>query len=273
MAGRPIKEGLDYFELDCYMDDKVRLIQAEYGLKGFAIVVKLLQNIYGQLGYYCEWDEDRLLLFASECGSDCDSKNLINDVVAACIKRNIFSRDLFEKYHILTSVGIQKRYLNAVSRRESVTLKKEYLLISVPKNSINVVINSINVDRNSINVDRNSQRREEKRREEKRRVEKSREEKSNNKAQAPWYPADEKLNQAFCDFVAMRKSIKKPMTERAVTMAINKLNKLATTSGVFDNDKAIAILEQSIFHSWQDLYELKVDKPIQSKNDIDWANV
>lgn len=268
MAGRPIKEGLDYFELDCYMDDKVRLIQAEYGLKGFAIVVKLFQHIYGQRGYYCEWDEDRLLLFTSENGLNSDNKNLIESVVAACIKRNIFSKDLYEKYHILTSSGIQKRYLNAVSRRESVTLKKEYLLISVPKNSINVVINSINVNRNSINDDRNSQSREKKRR-----VEKSREEKSNTKAQAPWYPADEKLNQAFCDFVAMRKSIRKPMTERAITMAMKKLDKLATTSGVFDNDKAIAILEQSIFRSWQDLYELKEDKPTHSKNNIDWANV
>ena len=33
---RPIKAGLDYFELDCHMDEKVELIEAEFGLKGFA---------------------------------------------------------------------------------------------------------------------------------------------------------------------------------------------------------------------------------------------
>lgn len=33
MAGRPTKAGLDYFELDCHMEEKVRLIQAEFGLK------------------------------------------------------------------------------------------------------------------------------------------------------------------------------------------------------------------------------------------------
>ena len=38
---RPLKEGIDYFSLDCYMDDKIKMIQAEFGLKGFAIVVKL----------------------------------------------------------------------------------------------------------------------------------------------------------------------------------------------------------------------------------------
>lgn len=163
---RPVKEGLDYFELDCHMEEKVRLIQAEFGLKGFAIVVKLYQKIYGGFGYYCEWNEDSLLLFMSENGvSSRDEKNLISEIVAACIRRNIFSEKLFNEFGILTSYGVQKRYLNAVSRREKVELIKEYLLISVGKNQDNVCINSINVNRNSINVCSNSQSREEKSRE------------------------------------------------------------------------------------------------------------
>ena len=160
---RPIKEGLDYFELDCQLEEKVRLIQAEYGLKGFAIVVKLYQKIYGGFGYYCEWNEDSSLLFMSENGvSSRDEKNLINEIVAACIRRNIFSEKLFIEFGILTSFGVQKRYLNAVSRREKVELIKEYLLISVGKIQDNVCIKSINVDRNSVNVCSNSQSREEK---------------------------------------------------------------------------------------------------------------
>lgn len=164
---RPVKEGLDYFELDCHMEEKVRLIQAEFGLKGFAIVVKLYQKIYGGFGYYCEWNEDSLLLFMSENGvSSRDEKNLISEIVAACIRRNIFSEKLFNEFGILTSYGVQKRYLNAVSRREKVELIKEYLLISVGKNQCNVCINSINDYRNSVNVCSNSQSREEKSREE-----------------------------------------------------------------------------------------------------------
>ena len=163
---RPVKEGLDYFELDCHMEEKVRLIQAEFGLKGFAIVVKLYQKIYGGFGYYCEWNEDSLLLFMSENGvSSRDEKNLISEIVAACIRRNIFSEKLFNEFGILTSYGVQKRYLNAVSRREKVELIKEYLLISVGKNQCNVCIKSINVSRNSVNVCSNSQSREEKSRE------------------------------------------------------------------------------------------------------------
>ncbi len=159
--GRDNKVGLDYFDLDCHMDDKIKLIEAEYGLKGFAIVVKLFQSIYSEFGYYREWTPDISLLWAAQLGGSHSGvtgsvgsvsnegslsgfpKNLINDVVSASIRRGIFSEELFQKYHILTSHGIQKRYLSATSKREKVKLKKEYLLISVPPNRSNVVIDSV----------------------------------------------------------------------------------------------------------------------------------
>ena len=160
---RPVKEGLDYFELDCHMDEKIRLIQAEFGLKGFAVVVLLFMEIYGGKGYYMSWNEDALLLFAlHNCGSAGDNKNLIQEIVTACIKRDIFSKELFEKYQILTSSGIQKRYINAVARRENVNLKKEYLLVSDNKKTVNVNKNAVNVNRNSKNDGNNTQSREEK---------------------------------------------------------------------------------------------------------------
>ena len=167
MAGRGNKVSLDYFELDCHMDEKVRLLQAEYGLKGFAVFVKLLQEIYGENGYYCEWTTDRELLFASETGLNNGSIQLLRDIVSACIRRNLFSEKLFKKYGILTSSGVQKQYLKATVKRDTVELKKEYLLINVPKNRTNVVINSISDRRNSISDGINKQSKEEKSKEEK----------------------------------------------------------------------------------------------------------
>lgn len=166
MAGRNNKIGLEYFELDCHMDSNVRLIQAEFGLKGFAVFVKLLQEIYGEHGYYCEWTQDKELLFASENGLSGGSSGLLSEILSACIRRDIFSERLFRKYGILTSSGVQKQYLKATVKREVVSMKKEYLLISIPENRKNVVINSISVGRNLISVGRNRQRREEKSREE-----------------------------------------------------------------------------------------------------------
>ena len=153
---RPLKEGVDYFSLDCYMDDKIKMIQDEFGLKGFAIVVKLWQTIYREHGYYCEWNEEKKLLFASEEGADC-GPGLINEIVQACIRRDIFSKKLFDKYQILTSRGIQKRYLSITAKRKKAEMKKEYSLVEVAHNSINDDNNRVNVGKNQVNSVDNTQ--------------------------------------------------------------------------------------------------------------------
>lgn len=85
---------------------------------------------------------------------------------------------------------------------------------------------------------------------------------------------DEKLNQTVYDFIDMRKKIKKPMTDHAVELMINKLIKLSTNAfGELDIEKAILILEQSIRGSWTDIYELKVSTGQRSQFAERWANV
>lgn len=68
-----------------------------------------------------------------------------------------------------------------------------------------------------------------------------------------YYPNDELLNKSFSDYVDYRKKIKKPMTDKAIELAIEKLNELSQG----DNDKAIQIINQSIMQGWQGLFELK----------------
>lgn len=125
---RPTKKGLDYFPLDCHMDEKIELIEVEFGLKGFALVVKLLQRIYGGNGYYCEWNDDIALLFARGCGLSSGDVNLVKEVVSAAMKRGIFSKEMYENYGILTSSGIQKRYRAACGRRAEVEMNEEFLV-------------------------------------------------------------------------------------------------------------------------------------------------
>ena len=128
-------KGIPYFPLDCQLDDKFALIEAEYGLTGFAVVVKLFQRIYGRCGYYCEYTNEVALLFSKEIGLGC---NVVSEIVSAAIKRGIFDKRLFDEYHILTSEGIQERYFEAVSRRKKIEIKKQYLLLRcdhLPKNA------------------------------------------------------------------------------------------------------------------------------------------
>lgn len=66
---------------------------------------------------------------------------------------------------------------------------------------------------------------------------------------------------ALEDFAKMRKSIKKPLTENAKKRLLNKLEKLAAGN----EELKIAILNQSVDHCWQDIYELK-DKSVVVRN-------
>nr|WP_295678856.1 phage replisome organizer N-terminal domain-containing protein [uncultured Lachnoclostridium sp.] len=86
-------------------------------------------------------------------------------------------------------------------------------------------------------------------------------EQKKNLADAQTYFSDEKLNSTFIDFMNMRKSLKNgKMTERAITMMINKLNKQEVRT-------AIAMLEQSILNNWKDVYELKQESKQQAKKE------
>lgn len=144
---RPQKEGLEYFPLDVDMDqdDKVALIEAQHGLVGFGVVIKLLMKIYKH-GYFYEWTEKQQLLFSKRVNVDINS---INVIINDCIKWELFDKKVFETYKILTSRGIQKRYLKAVDRRQKVKIYKEYLLLD--NETINAYKNLIIVDINSNN--------------------------------------------------------------------------------------------------------------------------
>lgn len=120
------KVRLDWFKLDCVTDDKISLIEAQFGLAGFAAVVKLWQKIYGGEGYYCKWDDDVRLLFARSLGMTLKE---IDTLISACVKRGLFDDGMLKKYGILTSHGIQQRYYECADRRKKEVIQPEYLLL------------------------------------------------------------------------------------------------------------------------------------------------
>lgn len=81
--------------------------------------------------------------------------------------------------------------------------------------------------------------------------------KNNTKDIPEFIPVD-----AWKGFVAMRKEIKKPLSARAITMAVNKLTKMHEAG--YD---VAAILDRSTFNNWQDLYEPK-EKPVSQSEFI-----
>ena len=156
MAGN----ALIYFTLDCHMDDSIKLLESEFGLKGFAVIIKLYQKIYGGEGYYCNWNQDVELLFAASLSTDREpiGGSFVSEVIKGCLRREVFDKGMYEKYGILTSRGIQKRYLEAAKRRTTAKLINEYLLVKVDPKFKNVSIISKNVDIFNENVSNSRQR-------------------------------------------------------------------------------------------------------------------
>ena len=61
------------------------------------------------------------------------------------------------------------------------------------------------------------------------------------------------LDAALNDFAEMRKKLRKPLTDRALALTLSELEKLAPG----DDEKKIAILNQSIQRGWQGVFPLK----------------
>jgi len=77
------------------------------------------------------------------------------------------------------------------------------------------------------------------------------------------YSDNADLRQALRDYSIMRNKIKAPLTERAVTLLLNKLDTLASTE-----DLKIKLLENATLSNWKSVYPLKEekqDKPKQGK--------
>lgn len=152
-----MKSGLEFFPLDVYLDDKFELMEAQFGLDGFAVIIKLFQKIYAA-GYYCDWSDEVALLFGKRAGIPGDR---LEAILKAALLRGIFDRRLFELYHILTSEGIQRRYFEAVCRRKRVEVWAEYLLCTDLSGYRNVCVCRKNGDILPANADKLPQRREE----------------------------------------------------------------------------------------------------------------
>lgn len=149
---RPLRQGIDYFSLDCIPDRKTKTLIRKYGLIGEGIYLNLLKSIY-QEGYFLAICDDFIEDFCVEFSI---KEDLFNEILDFLIKKGFFSSDLFESKKVLTSHGIQKRFFEATKRRK---VNEELLenRVNVNNNLVNVYINPVNVNNNGVNVYKSTQ--------------------------------------------------------------------------------------------------------------------
>ncbi|WP_241547116.1 DUF4373 domain-containing protein, partial [Enterococcus villorum] len=252
---RPYKQGVDYYsvDVDFLKDIKYRKIRRSCGSQTCEILLCLLSYIYGDMGYFLRWDEDSAFLVADDVGA---KEGLVEEVVSKAIQVGFFDREKYEKYKILTSNGIQKRYKLMTTKRKEVPMKKEYL--------VNDVNNLVNVGNNPtstvVNGTDNTQREREKERESKvnnispttPKVAKSAELESDFEKLWNLYPRKERRADAF---KAYKRAIKAGTTNKEIQDGI-----VAYTRSVANIDKQYIAQGGTWFNQqrWQDV----VDEPV-----------
>lgn len=129
---RPLKEGYEYFSIDVDFlnDKKVKLLNAEFGDKCIKTILALFSRVYKEKGYYATVDDDDYLLMSQGVLGG-QSPQYISEVVQGCVKRSLFDERVFHAFGVLTSVGIQRRYLQMAQRRTTIPMYEEYLLLDL----------------------------------------------------------------------------------------------------------------------------------------------
>ena len=246
---RPLKDGVDYFPKDTgfYIDDKVRLLRAEFGTKGMYLLDYILCDLYGKNGYFMLWDKNKCYLVSDGAGCGCDP-SFVAEFISGCIRCSFFDERVFKMFGVLTSAGIQRRYVRMFKGRETIQIIEEYFLLDIG-NSNDVpkgVLEKLTFKhlKSTENPDKSTENTQSK-------VKKSKVKKSKEDNISLDIPAE--LSESWNAFLEMRKQIKKPMTDNAKSLAYAKLMKLSNGNLQIAN----AILQESVINSWQGLFPLK----------------
>lgn len=144
---RPPKAGLDYFPLDVFIDkdDDIELLEGKYGNDGFALLIKTYMKIYAEKGYYIEVNEKNITILGKRTNINFEKvAEILNDLA----KWEIFDTKLYEEYNILTSIRVQKTYVDAAVRRKEIDIISEFLLLK----DINANINLLQIEFNEVNA-------------------------------------------------------------------------------------------------------------------------
>ena len=128
-------DGINYFPIGVnFMEENaMEVIEAKYGIKGPAIVLKLLCRIYKE-GYFIRWDEEQCLIFANKAGREVQAGE-VQGIIEILFIKGILDRSSYQENGILTSESIQKVWLEATKRRKRELSELPYLMVRPEKES------------------------------------------------------------------------------------------------------------------------------------------
>ena len=136
---RPNKFNLSYFpmDVDFFEDHKIVLIEEKLGIKGGYIAVRIMAFVYAsENGYYLDWPEKYEFTCAKRVGNGVTGA-LVWEVLQLALECGLFNRDMFSRFRIVTSAGIQKRWEKVMrDMRRKFRINPSFFLISSEETGI-----------------------------------------------------------------------------------------------------------------------------------------
>ena len=105
------------FKVNLFEEIAIELIEAKFGLKGTAAVIKLLCKIHKENGYYLKWNSEQCTLFTNKVGKDVNEEEM-QGIVDILVEKGFFDPQIYKEQEVLTSTELQKVWLEATKRRK-----------------------------------------------------------------------------------------------------------------------------------------------------------
>lgn len=127
-----IYNSIPYFptQVNLFEEVSMELIEAKYGMKAETAVMKLICKIYKENGYYLHWNDEQCVLFSNKAGKEIAADEM-QGIVDILIEKGFFDKGSYEEHCILTSVNIQKVWLDATKRRRRDLTSLPYMLVKL----------------------------------------------------------------------------------------------------------------------------------------------
>lgn len=137
-------------EKGLFDDLKIVDLMDKYGPTGFTIYVSLLMKINNDRGYYTQMTPSLAISIQRDIGSKWISREKVIEVINFLAQCDLISSNLLEK-GVLTSVGIQRRYLDTKKKSRAVGYSTEefWLLDESPADKLLPHTNSNSCNSNS----------------------------------------------------------------------------------------------------------------------------
>lgn len=131
MAGKP-KRSIDFagWRVDIFENDtKIDELIDGQGWIGFSVYFYLCQKAYASDGYFYRWSYANAATTARRMGGGIRSET-VKQVVALCLRIGLFDKRLFDREGVLTSRGIQRRYMVAIEKRSFKEVERKLWLLN-----------------------------------------------------------------------------------------------------------------------------------------------